>query len=955
MISHAFFNRIMCDTGVYCLWTARRVTDDDGIPTKELAERRQHFYADVPALMAAAATYLASGCEVFFAMAAFNDASDRTTGNIRALKCFFFDLDCRPGKEYADKGDAISALQNFCTRNGLPKPLLVDSGGGIHGYWVLDHEVSYAEWAPVAERYKAACIQQGFRMDTAVPSDGARILRVPGTLNFKDTPPSPVTMLWDNGATVSFEEFASKFDSIVTKPRSYIPAKYNAVAEQLMGNISSNFRKIITRSDSCAQIMEAVTNQAGASEPLWRATLSIAAMCEDSARAIHAVSREHPDYDPEATEEKARKIKGPYLCARFDEFQPGVCASCPHFGKIKSPIMLGKELNIAETDEDRTVEILQGPSAPPGSGFLVPATTIVIPKPPHPYVRGVAGGVYKQGKDEDGNIKDELVYHHDLYVTRRVYDPEVGDSIVIRLHLPRDGLREFSVPQGHINAFDKLQAALSAMGVTARGKAQWTAIGYYIMDSVDDLQAREAADLAHRQFGWTPDFRSFVIGNREYLPGGITRHSPPTDDTKHLAAFFESRGSLDEWKKLMQFFNREGMELHQLVICTAFGSPLMEFSPIFSMLLHLNGPTGFGKTTTQWAAAGVYGKPDMLMIRHDDTVASKFHRFEIMKNLPIYIDELTKCTPIEASDLAYSLSAGRQRNRMSSGSNAERHRGDPWHLSSVSSGNASVMDMIEAAKADPDAERERVFEVNIRDYIYPHSKETSDAFQNAIAKDVYGVAAEPYLRWLVDNVDKAREFFLTTQQRLDAAAGLSSKNRMVSAGFAAHLAGGMIAKQLGLIQFDMKRVFNLVVRLIRERAMYLEATKKSPVEYIVQYVSEHYNNILRINGAQDLRGKQDKIADTFVIPEATPHGELVARYEPDTKRLFLIPKPFKVWCVKQQLNAAALMQEVAKEYPYEFRKVHLSKGTKLKLPKTDVHIIEFAIEEHVDVDTLNNA
>lgn len=947
MIDLQFLNRVMCADGPYCLWTARRKLDADDAPTKELVDRKQEFYDDLPALVSAAARHLHNEREVYFAMASFKSDSTREAANVQALKCFFFDLDCRPGKEYPNKVEAINALRNFCTRNALPKPLLVDSGGGIHGYWVLDREVPYADWAPVAERYKAACAQQGFRMDMAVPADGARILRLPGTLNFKDIPASPVTTLMDTGSVISFEDFAAKFEGMVTKPKVFVPAKYSAVAEQLMGNTKNNFRRLLTRPDSCAQLIYAATHQADIDEPLWRATLSIAAHCEDSGKAIHAVSREHPQYDPDMTEEKAQRIKGPYHCARFDEYNPGVCGTCPHFGKIKSPIVLGKELNIAETEEERTVEVVQDPTQITSTAVK----KVVVPKFPHPYVRGAAGGVYRQGRDEEGNPKDDLVYHHDLYVTRRVYEPDKGDSVIIRLHLPRDGVREFSVPQGNVNAPDKMQAALSAMGITARGKTQWTAIGYYIMDYVDDLQAREPADLAHRQFGWTEDFKSFVIGTREYLPGGVVRHSPPTENTKFMADRFTPRGTLERWKELMQFFNRPGMELHQLIICTAFGSPLMAFSPIHSMLLHLNGPTGFGKTTTQWAAAGVYGKPSGLMLRQDDTLASKLHRFEIMKNLPIYIDELTKCTPIEASDLAYSLSAGSQRNRMSSGSNAERYRGEPWYLSSVSSGNASVMDMIEAAKADPDAERERVFEVNIKEYIYPHSKEDADAFQTAVAKDVYGVAAEPYLQWLVDNVDEAREFFLKTQARLDAAAGLISKNRMMSAGFAAHLAGGMIAKKLGLISFDMNRIFDLVVKLIRERSAYLEAHKKQPIDYIVQYVSENYNNILRINSMQDLRGKTDKVAETYVVPEATPRGEFVARYEPDTKRLFLLPKPFKLWCVKQQLHPAALWDDISKTYPYEYRKVHMAKGTKLDLPKTEVHIVTFSLDEHIGAET----
>jgi hypothetical protein len=947
MIDPHFLSRIMCGDGPYCLWTARRAVDADGKPTKELVDRRQTFYDDLPDLMAAGAGAFANDREVYFAMASFKDSSTREAANVRALKCFFFDLDCRPGKEYSDKVEALQALRNFCTRNALPKPVLVDSGGGIHGYWVLDREVSYEEWSPVAERYKAACVKQGFRMDMAVPADGARILRLPGTANFKDTPPSPVTTVALDVPTISFEDFASKFEGMAVKPKVFIPAKHRAVTEQLLGNNTNSFRKIITREDTCAQLIYAITNQADASEPMWRATLSIAAHCQDSSKAIHAVSREHPDYDPADTEAKASRIKGPYLCSRFAEARPGGCDGCPHLGHIKSPIVLGRELNISETEEERTVELPVEPAR--ADRGPVKTMTVVVPKPPFPYVRGAAGGVYRQGKDEDGNPKDELVYHHDFYITRRVYDPEVGDKLICRLHLPKDGVREFSVLQSAINSPDKLQSALSTMGITARGKAQWTSIGYYIMDYVDHLQSVAAADLAHRQFGWTDGMKSFVIGEREYIPGGV-RHNPPTSETSVVAEYLKPKGDLEHWKELMQFFNHAGMELHQLIICTAFGSPLMEFSPIYSMLIHLDGPTGFGKTTTQWAAAGVYGKPDGLMIRHEDTNASKFARFEIMKNLPVYIDELTKCAPVEASDLAYSLSAGRQRNRMQSGSNAERRRGEPWHLSSVSSGNSSLMDVLEAGKADPAAERERIFEINIKDYIFPHSKEDADTFQHAILKDVYGVAADPYLRWLVDNVEEVRKFYLATQQRLDAAAGLSSKNRMMSAGFAAHLAGGMIAKRLGLIDFDMKRVFDLVVKLIRERTAFLDSNQKTSVDYLVQYVSENYTNILRINSTQDLRGKGDAVEDTFVVPDATPRAEFVARYEPDTKRLFLYPKPFRTWCVKQQLNPTALMENISKDYKYEFKKMRMGKGTKIALPSVAVHIIDLPLEEHLDVD-----
>lgn len=901
----------------------------------------QTFYETIDDLAAAALDYDAKGWDAYFGTATFKTDESRTANNAHSLRTFFLDLDCGPEKEYPDQITALQTLQNFCMRMALPKPLLVNSGRGIHVYWVMDRDLPRDEWQAVADKLKAAAKQHNFPMDPVVPADAARILRIPGTHNHKDNPPSPVLVLNQAGKTVvKFEDFAGKFDGIVTKSKVYIPSEHRAITSQLLGNHSNSFKMILTRKDGCAQIMHAVTHQAEVSEPLWRATLSVAVHCEDADKAIHAVSRDHPDYDPHATEEKAHRIKGPYLCDRFDDYNPGVCQSCPHFNKIKSPIVLGRELKIADTEEDRTVEVPK----PHHPDEIV--ETIVVPKPPAPYIRGANGGVYKHTVNDDGDPDDVLIYHHDLYVTRRVHDRDTGDSVVIRLHLPQDGIREFSVPQSAINATDKLREALSAQGVTARSKKQWDNIGFYIMDYVDHLQAKEPADQSHRQFGWTKNMASFVLGNNEYFPGRV-RHNPVTKATSALAEYMEPYGSLERWKELMEFYNHDGMELHQLLICSAFGAPLMEFTAVHAMLLHLDGPTGFGKTTTQLAAAGIYGKPTGLMIKHDDTMASTFNRFEVMKNLPIYIDELTNCSPADASTIAYALSSGQQRMRMSGGSNQERARGEPWYLTAVSSGNASMMAILEAVKAKPDAERERVFEINIKDYIYPHSKTVADRFQRAINTEAYGVAGPIFIQWVVDNKDEVAKFVESTKDRLDAATGLTSKNRMVSASFAAYLAGGQIAKRLGLIDFDMRRIYDLVVKLIRERLDYFEGSNKSSVEYLTQYITENWNNVLQVNSTQRANSG-DAVTDEFVNPYNTPKGELIARWEPDTKNLFLIPKPFQLWCVKQQLNAKGILEDIGKTCQVQHKRTRIDKGTRMHLSPMWVYVINMPLDTSTD-------
>ncbi len=62
---------------------------------------------------------------------------------MNSLKALYLDLDCGEGKAstgsgYATQLDALEALRDFCEKCGLPRPLIVDSGGGIHAYWPFE-------------------------------------------------------------------------------------------------------------------------------------------------------------------------------------------------------------------------------------------------------------------------------------------------------------------------------------------------------------------------------------------------------------------------------------------------------------------------------------------------------------------------------------------------------------------------------------------------------------------------------------------------------------------------------------------------------------------------------------------------------------------------------------------------------------------------------------------------
>lgn len=87
---------------------------------------------------------------------------------------------------------------------------VVLSGHGFHAYWVLDQPVAIhgdrAKWESIVAGWQRELGQRlGIKLDAAW--DLARVLRVPGTMNYKRTPYEPVEFLEYQGPTYSPEDF----------------------------------------------------------------------------------------------------------------------------------------------------------------------------------------------------------------------------------------------------------------------------------------------------------------------------------------------------------------------------------------------------------------------------------------------------------------------------------------------------------------------------------------------------------------------------------------------------------------------------------------------------------------------------------------------------------------------------------------------------------------------------
>jgi hypothetical protein len=941
MDAKTFLTKALSSEGMYCT-----------VAVHNKRVKAQKFYGDIESVIGAVDNFVDNGYDAYFALATFEAHEDNTIHRrlpyIKHLNSLFLDLDCGPTKEFPNQREAIKKLREFCTEYNLPKPVLVNSGFGIHVYWFLSEPVSYEVWYPVAEKLKRRCLDNKFFADPVVTSDGTRILRVPNTLNHKADPPVPVELLgeYDELPTIEFQAFSDKLGNDLIPVPTYNDAQeYSQTMQNLLGNTESVFKDIIIKTvkgAGCPQLGHIIKEQATMSEPMWRAGLSIAKFCTDVEKAAHTISHKHPEYSEQQTQKKLAQIKGPYTCSKFDEFRPDVCPNCPNWGRVKSPIMLGKRLCEAEVDGDGNYVV-----APAASLANAPTQVYQIPKYPFPYLRGKHGGIYVKGDEDENGIAEEVeVYSNDFYIVKRVEDPEDGYTMVARLHLPQDGVKEFTLPYTAIGSKEEFRKTVSAKGIMTRKMEQLMS---YTMTWEKELSAKIAADKAHRQFGWTDStMKEFIIGNRKVTASSV-EFNPPTSATVSLFPYFEPSGTIEAWKDNLKLWEGDRFTLQQFAFGMGFGSPLMEFfNTRCGTVAFYSKESGLGKTGLMYAAAGIWGDPSKLLMYEKDTMNYKMHRTEVLHSLPACIDEVTNMNPYELSEMIYQSTSGSQKGRMTANANVERYQGLPWSLLTMMTSNTSVVERILTIKSSAAAEAQRVLECRVhRIFDATRDKELTDNFEKGLLSQ-YGHAGEPYIQYVIRNLEQCRKICLDVQKQVDKKANLTAENRFWSAIIAATVSGLIIAKKAGLHDFEPAKVFAWAIReLIPQNQNTVRSMEISSMDMLIDFFNEHLEGIIRIKSHVDRRIDHNNGMDQHIVADKMARGKLIGRYEPDTKLFFISTAPLRKWCGENQINYEQFISD-AKQIGGKLGKKRLGKGTSMNIPAANVLIVPFEVPNEDD-------
>jgi hypothetical protein len=516
-----------------------------------------------------------------------------------------------------------------------------------------------------------------------------------------------------------------------------------------------------------------------------------------------------------------------------------------------SPIRLGRQLKEVKVDQTQPVRQDEDTEEVPYyAEYLRKFASGAL----RPYARGENGGIYYMPPaktDKEGKTHQDdpiLITQHDLYPFKRMYSAGDGECLMMRLHLPHDAHREFLLPMKRAGAQDKMNEIMLSAGVFFEPELGKLLMKYVIKWGKYLVNA-DSAEQMRMQMGWTEDLNGFVIGTAEATRSGEMVKAAASPLVKGIAKLLHPEGSLEKWQTAANLLNTPTLELQAFGLMCGFGSPLMRFTSTPGAALCYTGPSGCGKTGALYACVSIWGAPRELTLLDGSSTENGFiGRYLNLKNLPLGLDEVSNAKPEALSKIVHQTAQGKTKIRMQGSVNAERELEQNASLLLFMTSNKDITDLLQNLKASPDGEMARYvqFMINRPQFLTDnpeYGEKIFDAFNFH-----YGHAGPIYVQHLFKvGEDYIHSKVTYWKDRFTALFGKDIGYRFHENMVAATFAGGELAKEAGLIDLDLERIFNRVVREMIETSAKKKLNNTDFKGLLNEFVNRNVAGFLVVN------------------------------------------------------------------------------------------------------------
>lgn len=792
--------------------------------------------------------------DIYFALASFKQGFHarpkdgkkvlRVRDNVSELRALWFDIDFKGG--LSDPTAVVAALRGFSNATGIPAPsILVHSGNGIHVYWAFTESVPYERWQPMADKLKELALGHQLSTDAVCTSDACRVLRPPGTKNFKDRGnPKPVYFIYDGGRRydpamlevalgrklpAQVGAVGTGADGGLGQVPDYAKRYGNGNSEEFSGAgvgtfapVESLFSNII---EQCG-IAKGWVGDAGAScsEPEWTAALQLLKHCTDGELWVHEISKGHIDYDAGATNEKyAQRLEnnaGPTLCRTLGAYRPSVCEACPHNGKIKTPIVVGTEETVAVATGTALTSWRINPDGRGMDRKMLNPDTMMYEWMP----------TLRRVFDNISVAKSEVSNFYDIRFTAKLRN-------AVDLHI--------ILPTGYLGNDTKLKEEMASFGAPLRGK-ELGPFKDFMGTWLEKLQDERSISSVTEQLGWfrvgeEKAIQGFSDGSTTYLGDGTEKAGVRcAKEFQAIARMYEPAGKKEPWLRVAKFLADQDHPAFTATLASAFAAPLLTFTGVSGGILSIvSAESGVGKSSALKCAQSVWGSPTHGMSAIDDTRLSVARKLGFLNNLPVYWDELRGQKVMEEfCTLAFQVSQGKEKTRLDS--TATMRNVNTWETMLIAASNESIFEYMGGYSVGSNAGLARTFEITV-DTPQTDRSRAEIAIMFETLNQNYGHAGAVYAKYLAMNHEAVKEEVSKTFIKLAEFGKMKEAERFWFAIVAALVTGAKFAAAANLVDLPRRSLVTYLLQNInqlraRSHAAMLGST---PSELIAAYMQKH--------------------------------------------------------------------------------------------------------------------
>lgn len=890
----------------------------------------------------------------------------RSIQNTISSKVLFLDIDVKtPPKGYINTNEALTEFKKFLHHWKLPFPsaIVLSGSGGFHSYWISNRPLTHVEWLPLAESLRSAAVQFGLRFDKQCTVDMARVLRLPETSNYKTTPPGVVKLLHLDPDDLDFDtQLKPVLDLVpVTLPtpvaplpvisstverlfdpklfsKRIIPAVYTGVAGEASAGVDNDAPPLNTMAviKGCGFLREALfTGGKDYDQPLWMLSVLAASFLSDGRALAHKLSKDHPKYDPDDTDsmydrkerEKVSKDMGWPGCMAIEQAGCSSCALCPHHGKIKSP------LNLGLTSEPKQVTV-------PGNSSGFEPTRDGLQSWPIPLPDGYTfdnnGYICKiisiKEKTADGVEESTalipLLYEQRIFQPWLQHDP---DALNFTVEGNLEGLRKVFIEREYFNSQSDTIKILGRQGV-APNPPMIPDIGRFLMIFTRKLEMAKKAAPA-KPLGWIEsvakgDSDAFVYGGNVFYRDG--REGPGGYLDTRIAEQYTPVGSREPWLTAAEFIIQQNRYENIVMLATAFGAPLMEFTDQHTGVYSVFGATGIGKSTALKIAAAVWGHPNDSRLTQGSTENHVGHKMGALSNLPVYMDELSD-DKAQGGLHKQIMQDGKEKERLiaRSGIPLSVRVSGTWSTMVGSTSNRSFLAYISDIQRDTDSGRARVFEVrSTAGGATGIGRWEVDRMLHNLRGN-FGLIGREYAKFLAMNSEGMRQKIIDRGILFDNKVRALQPERFWSTFCTCILIGAEFARDNGWVNFDLAKVEEFLIEAYLDQRSQMadsgQDNEDATVELITAFIKEHFQHILVTDDFPTQAGRMLKPFNVMRQPMQQQSKGIHIQYvdRPVNPVLMISRNHLNEFLLKTGHQASVVMARI----PHKITKVTLGRNT----------------------------